>query len=169
MKDGGELLDRVFRLDPNYQPALSTLGDALAVKGEHEAAVAVFTQAIALHPLDAGLHSKLGVALSELLRFGEAEAAYRRALALDPDLIQTGFNLATSLARQGRLMEAEQTYRAVIERNPHELLLVFAQRDLPHSKIARDRIQYPISILQSDFQIVKKRILRRPEAQVGQV
>jgi tetratricopeptide (TPR) repeat protein len=119
MKDGGELLDRVFHLDPNYQPALSTLGDALAVKGEHEAAVAVFTQAIALRSLDAGLHSRLGVALSELSRFAEAEAAYRRALALDPDLIQTVFNLATSLARQGRLMEAEQTYRAVIERDPH--------------------------------------------------
>jgi tetratricopeptide (TPR) repeat protein len=80
--------------------------------------MAVFQRAVALRPLDAGLHGKLGVALSELKRFPEAEVAYRRALALNPDLIQARFNLATALARQARPAEAEEMYRAVIARDP---------------------------------------------------
>ena len=59
---------------------------------------------VALRPLDAALHGKLGVALSELSRFPEAEAAYRHALALDQNLIQARFNLAVALsAKEARL------------------------------------------------------------------
>jgi tetratricopeptide (TPR) repeat protein len=118
MEEGRELLGRVLTRDSNYLPALSTLGDALAVAGEHDGAVAVFQRCVALRPLDARLHSKLGVALSELSRFAEAEAAYRGALALDPDLIQTRFNLATSLAGQKWPAEAEQMYRSVVAGDP---------------------------------------------------
>src|SRR5882757_6109760 len=42
MEDGREWLGQVFRLDPDHVPALATLGDALAVKGEHEGAMAAF-------------------------------------------------------------------------------------------------------------------------------
>ena len=40
--EGAVLLQRVFSLDPDHAPAFGTLGDALAVKGEQEGAVAAF-------------------------------------------------------------------------------------------------------------------------------
>ena len=60
--EGAVLLNRVFSLDPQHGPAFGTLGDALAVKGEHEGAVAAFQRGVMLRPKDAGLHIKLGVA-----------------------------------------------------------------------------------------------------------
>ena len=99
--DGAALLNRVFNIDPDHAPALVTLGDALAVKGEHASAVAAFERALRGRPDDAGLHNKLGVALGELSRFGEAETAYRRAIALDAHLTRACFNLAVALAGQG--------------------------------------------------------------------
>jgi tetratricopeptide (TPR) repeat protein len=118
MADGRDLLNRLFRLDPDYGPAFATLGDALAVSGQHDAAVAVFQRAIKRRPFEAGLHAKHGVSLAARSRFVEAEAAYRCALALDPDLIQARFNLAVALAGQRRVVEAERIYRDVIAREP---------------------------------------------------
>jgi tetratricopeptide (TPR) repeat protein len=117
MADGRDLLARAIQRDPNYVPTLETLGDVLAVEGEHKGAFAVFERAITLRPDDASLHAKLGAALSDLGRVSEAEAAYRRALELDPSLIQVRFNLATGLAVQQRFAEAERMYRDVIARN----------------------------------------------------
>ena len=49
------------------------LGGTL-LKGQHEGAASVFQRAVALRPLDAGLHAKLGVELSALARLPQAEA-----------------------------------------------------------------------------------------------
>jgi tetratricopeptide (TPR) repeat protein len=116
--EGAALLGRVFDIAPDHAPALVTLGDALAVKGEHEGAVAAFRRALVGRPDDAGLHNKLGVALGELSRFAEAEAAYRSALARDGHLTRAHVNLGVALAGQGRLAEAEGAYRAAIAREP---------------------------------------------------
>lgn len=43
---GAALLNRVFSIDPDHAPALVTLGDALAVKGEHAGAMAAFQRAL---------------------------------------------------------------------------------------------------------------------------
>lgn len=145
MADGRDLLGGVFQRDPNHVPALATLGDALAVQNQHEAARAVFARATALRPRDASLHARLGVALSELGRAAEAEAAYRCALVLAPDLIQPRFNLATALAAQRRVAEAEQAYREVIARDPaHPGALInlgnlLAEGDRPDEAIAAYR------------------------------
>jgi tetratricopeptide (TPR) repeat protein len=116
--EGAVLLHRVFSLDPDHAPAFGTLGDALAVKGEQEGAVAAFERALASRPGDAALHAKLGTALCDLSRFEEAEAAYRKAIALDPAFDRARFNLAIALNGQKRLAEAEEVYRAVIARDP---------------------------------------------------
>ena len=56
--EGAVLLSRVFSLDPHHGPAFGTLGDALAVKGEHEGAVAAFQRGVTLRPRDTGLHMR---------------------------------------------------------------------------------------------------------------
>jgi tetratricopeptide (TPR) repeat protein len=116
--EGAKMLASVFRLDPNHGPALTTLGDALAMKGEREGAVDAFQRAVARLPEDAGLHGKLGAALCDLSRFEEAEASLRTALDLDPRLTFPRFNLAVALVGQERLAEAEAAYRDLVARDP---------------------------------------------------
>jgi len=118
MSEGTELLDRLFKRDPGYVPALVTMGDALAVKGEREGAAAVFQHAAGLRPYDATVQLKLADALAALDRFAEAERSYLRALALDPAMLQARFNLGVLLMKQRRLPEAEAVYRCVVQHDP---------------------------------------------------
>jgi tetratricopeptide (TPR) repeat protein len=117
MAEGVDLLGKVFLLDRNHVPALVTLADALAVKGEREGAVAALQRAVELRPLDIGLHAKLGAALVDSARFVDAASIYRSVLELDPDQVQMHFNLAICLAAAGHLLEAEEGYRAVVARD----------------------------------------------------
>jgi tetratricopeptide (TPR) repeat protein len=114
--EGASLLQRVFALSPNNAQAFATLGDALAMQGETQAAVDAFVRALAITVNDAGLHAKLGGALRDLQRFEEAEAVYRCALELNPSNTQARFNLALLLTAQNRLEEAALTYRDLLAR-----------------------------------------------------
>ncbi|MET0220590.1 MAG: tetratricopeptide repeat protein [Tardiphaga sp.] len=118
MADGTELLGKIFLLDADYVPALATLGDAFAVKGERDGAVATFQRALKLRPLDAGIHGKLGAALVDAERLDDAVSIYQSALALDPDHVQIRFKLAICLVATGRVAEAEEAFSVVVERDP---------------------------------------------------
>jgi tetratricopeptide (TPR) repeat protein len=118
MPEGTNLLSRLFALDPNHVPALVAMGDALSIKGEQEAAAAVFERAARSCPRDAGIQVKLAGALMELSQFAHAESAYRRAIELDPNMQQARFNLGVLLMKQKRLTEAETSYRRVVEQAP---------------------------------------------------
>jgi tetratricopeptide (TPR) repeat protein len=118
MTEGTKLLVRLFARDPNYVPALVTMGDALAVKGEREGAAAAFQHAARLRPHDASVQLKLAGALAGLGRFAEAERSYLRALELDPTLLQARFNLGVLLMKQSRLAEAEAAYRQIVQQDP---------------------------------------------------
>lgn len=152
--EGVALLNRVFNLDPHNAQAFATLGDALAVKGEREGAVAAFQRGVALRPDDAGLHVKLGVTLCDLGRFDDAEAAYRRAIALAPNLLRAHFNLAIALKALDRRSEAVEVYRDILARDPsaRDALLNLGNvlLDLGKSGEAVDAYQRVVT-LQPDF------------------
>src|SRR5258708_3365176 len=59
--DGAALLNSVFDIDPDHAPALVTLGDALAVKGEHAGAVVAFHRALRRRGTEPGLPNNLAV------------------------------------------------------------------------------------------------------------
>lgn len=90
MKSGRfrEALDRYTRaldLDPRNAVYFCNRAAAHFKLGEHEAAVADCTAALALQPDYGKAHGRLGLALAALNRHREARAAYARAVQLEPD------------------------------------------------------------------------------------
>ena len=64
--------------------ALTTEGVALAQKGQRQAAMELFRQALGQDPSYACAHHNLGVALSEEDRLDEAVTSFRKAIRLRP-------------------------------------------------------------------------------------
>ena len=102
------------------QDASSLLAQAnhLFDAGKLDQAEQCIQQAIALAPLDAQAHNKLGDIAYERQQLAAAEAAYRRALEIAPDFSDASINLGLTLDGQGRSPEAESCYRQVIAREP---------------------------------------------------
>lgn len=80
-----EKYSRAIELDPANPVYFCNRAAAHFRLGEHEAAVADCTAALALQPDYSKAHGRLGLALTALDRHREARAAYARASQLEPD------------------------------------------------------------------------------------
>lgn len=80
-----ERYTRALELDPRNAVFFCNRAAAHFKLGEHEAAVADCTAALALQPDYGKAHGRLGLALAALQRHREARAAYARAAQLEPD------------------------------------------------------------------------------------
>jgi tetratricopeptide (TPR) repeat protein len=78
-------IGRALKLNSNYAPAHSNMGNALRELGRHEEALASYDHALAIKPDYAEVLSNRGNTLFELRRHEEALASYERALAIKPD------------------------------------------------------------------------------------
>lgn len=87
--------------------------------GRLTAAIARYTEVLALKPDLTAAHNNLGIALSEQGRLEEAEASYRRALSLGPQLADAHNNLGVILCDRGRLDEAIECYRRAVATDPN--------------------------------------------------
>ncbi|MBI4864068.1 MAG: tetratricopeptide repeat protein [Candidatus Riflebacteria bacterium] len=81
-------------------------GDAAREKGDHEAAIAIYKEAIKLAPGDGTWRNRLGESEAARGRWADAESQYRQAVRLDPKEADYRASLALSLLRQGRRDEA---------------------------------------------------------------
>src|SRR5262249_27686307 len=98
--------------------AHTSLGVALAGKGQLDEAIACFRKALALDPKDAQAHTNLGNALRRKGDLDGAIACYRTAIALDPKHATAHHNLGKALAQKGRVDEAIACYKKAIELDP---------------------------------------------------
>ncbi|XP_026761396.1 small glutamine-rich tetratricopeptide repeat-containing protein alpha-like [Galleria mellonella] len=80
-----EKYSRAIELDPRNSVFFCNRAAAHFKLGEHEAAVADCTAALALQPDYGKAHGRLGLALTALDRHREARAAFARASQLEPD------------------------------------------------------------------------------------
>lgn len=80
-----ERYSRAVELDPRNAVYFCNRAAAHFKLGEHEAAVADCTAALALQPDYSKAHGRLGLALTALERHREARQAYARAAQLEPD------------------------------------------------------------------------------------
>jgi predicted O-linked N-acetylglucosamine transferase (SPINDLY family) len=104
--------------DPAKAHSLNLLGVAASQRGHHEEALALFTEAAALHPADPGLLYNRGLALKKLGRFAEAIADYDRALRLQPDHAEAHANRGLALHELGEWEAALQAYERALALKP---------------------------------------------------
>ncbi len=84
--------------------------------GDLEGAAATYRNFLASHPNEAGMHSNLGVILSQLGRFEEAEMEYTAALQLSPENPGIELNLALAYYKSGRIPEASRQLAQLLPR-----------------------------------------------------
>jgi tetratricopeptide (TPR) repeat protein len=106
----------VVRLKPGDASAYHNLGISLNSKGEHDAAIAAYREAIRLKPGDARVHYRLGLALRSLGEPDEAIAEFREAVRLDGDRLGAAIWTLGDLFRDlDRFDEAITTHRRARE------------------------------------------------------
>jgi serine/threonine protein kinase/Tfp pilus assembly protein PilF len=118
---------------PNSAEANSYLGQALCGKGDPDAAIAAYQQALEIDPnfgiAASGLqrarkmvshnHVNLGLALLGQRRYREAEEESRVALRYYPDNVNAHLCLGWALRDQARYKEAEAEFREALRVLPH--------------------------------------------------
>ncbi len=112
--DGLEKMDAPVT---EFYKVFDIAGDLLQ-KGEYEAAIPKWRNALELSPGDARVHNNLGVALFETKKVDEAIAEYRKALELNPDYPEAHNSLGSALAGQGKFDEAIRHFEKVLELKP---------------------------------------------------
>ncbi len=111
-------LHRALKIDPRDEYALQTMGEALRLQGQHEAALVWYRAALQVDRGYAPAHAGMGDALLRLRRFDQAVASLREAVSLRPYEPITGavhFVLGQALQELGRAGEAAEHYERALQ------------------------------------------------------
>jgi tetratricopeptide (TPR) repeat protein len=107
---------KAIELRPFYAEAHVGLGDALAAKGDVDAAVAAYQKGLDYNPMNAKVHVSLGkIYYQEKGLYYEAVTAYKKAIDLDPGYLDARMGLAEVYEDKGLYKEAIHEYRTVVE------------------------------------------------------
>jgi tetratricopeptide (TPR) repeat protein len=107
---------KAIDLRPFYADAHVGLGDALAAKGDVDAAVAAYQRGIEHNPMNARVHVSLGkIYYAEKGLYYESVTAYKKAIDLDPGYLDARMGLAEVYEDKGLYKEAIDEYRRVVD------------------------------------------------------
>jgi protein O-mannosyl-transferase len=106
-RDAEALWTRALAVSPSAI-AHASLGVVLDERGQPDAAIARYAQALRINPRLAYAQNSWGIALARQGRWGEAARHYEEALALDPGYAEAHLNLAAALQRLGRYADAQR-------------------------------------------------------------
>src|SRR5215831_13406187 len=85
--------------------------EVLGARGRYAEAAEEYKKALAVQPLDAGVHNKLGICYQYLQDEGTARREYERALELRPSYAEAWNNLGTLEQSSKRFKQAVRAYR----------------------------------------------------------
>jgi tetratricopeptide (TPR) repeat protein len=117
--DNKTLWTATLARNPSCWLAHNNLGVEFAQKGQHDAAMARFRQAVEIRPTYAMAHKNLGIELQKAGRSDEAMAHFQKALDVKPDLGEAHYNIALLLQKNGREDEAITHYQKALENKWH--------------------------------------------------
>jgi tetratricopeptide (TPR) repeat protein len=104
----------------DYPEAHNNLGIVLHQRGEIDAAIASYREALQSRPAFADAENNLGISLAALGRLDEATRFFALAVQHDPGLANARFNLGTVLLVEGRLEEALLELEAAARLDPDD-------------------------------------------------
>jgi Flp pilus assembly protein TadD len=133
------------RPDAKYAKWSARIGNELFRRGQIDAAVARYHEALALDPKLATAHLNLAVALVRRRDLPRAESEFRQAIALDPDYIKARLLLATLLMQTKRPAEAALELQEALRRQPRH----------PEANLNAARLW----LAQNNFEAAKKHLL----------
>ena len=107
-----------FRVNPNNDNVHVNLGLALDNKGDLEAAIGEYREALRLNPNNDIAHYNLGLALDDKGDVEGAVGEYREALRLNPGNENAHVNLGSALYKKGNVDGAIAEYREGLRLNP---------------------------------------------------
>ncbi len=126
------------------------LGNALLRKGNADAAMAHYQQALRINPDYAQAYNNLGITLFQKEKVDEAIANYQQALKIEPDFTQAHENLGNALLQKGRVDEAITHYQRVLQIYPE---YEEAQDNLAKALIQKGRMDEAITQYQKALQL----------------
>lgn len=97
--------------------AHNNLGNALADRGDLDAAIVEYQSALSIKPNDITAHYNLALAFAGKGDFNAAIPRYREVLKIKPDSIETHINLGDALLKKGNLGLAIHEFREAIRIN----------------------------------------------------
>jgi tetratricopeptide (TPR) repeat protein len=131
-----EAYQKAIERRPFYADAHVGLGEALAAKGDTDAAIGAYQRALAFNAVNPRVYVSLGkIYYSEKGLYYEAVNAYRRAIDLDPRSVEARMGLGEVYEDKGLYREAIDEYRRVMEVEPthaealYNLALVYEKVD----------------------------------------
>jgi tetratricopeptide (TPR) repeat protein len=111
-----EAYAKAIELRPFYADAHVGLGDARAAKGDTDAAIKAYQQALVYNPVNPRVHLSLGkIYFAEKGLYYESVTAYKKAIELDPGSVEARMGLGEVYEDKGLYKEAAGEYRRVIE------------------------------------------------------
>jgi tetratricopeptide (TPR) repeat protein len=109
---------RLCHLYPDQPVPYNIAGVILATRGENEAAITGYQQALSIEPGYIDVSNNLGSALHSLGRYEEALACYKNTIHLNPSDADAYYNMGNSLKALERLTEAATSYQKSINIRP---------------------------------------------------
>jgi protein O-mannosyl-transferase len=141
-KDSETLWTHALAVTSRNHEAHNHLARALAERGEIDAAVTHYRQALEIRPDLVEAHNNLGNVLAARGDNAAAVAHYRTALNIKPDYVEARNNLGLALADEGQLDAAITEYRRALALDPDAAA---AHYNLGNALAARDEIDAAIA------------------------
>jgi len=110
--------EKALSLNPNYAPALGSLGNVHLFSGEPDKAILYYERAIRLDPAQAQHRHFLGAAYLVNGNYETAAAVLKERITLTPNTDLSRAFLACALGHLGKVEEALQIWRELKEINP---------------------------------------------------
>jgi len=111
------LYGHAIEVTPANSWAQIHMGDALALQGKKDEAIAHFREAISIDN-DYEAHNSLGLILVSQGKLDEAINQFRESIHVNPNDEEAYYNIANVLAMQGKMAEAADHFRKVLRLNP---------------------------------------------------
>jgi tetratricopeptide (TPR) repeat protein len=118
-RDGISLFRHALQCTAGNYAAHNQLGNVIASKGDLDAAIKEYQEALRLDPNFSGAHYNLGRALASEGNLDAAIKEYQEALRLDPNFSGAHNNLGVALAIKGDQNAAIKEYREALHLEPN--------------------------------------------------